>query len=262
MKKTLRIAGGCLIAAILPLTSCSKEDDPNIDGPVFSLATALNALEYDADGIWTGWDADENLMLTDATLSFRLSHEWTEYYTSQGFVASKSDDTANYGDNGWMHQFTVVPGKGCEGAGSPFIVGCWDTTETAATPFEERTLTITSGTSAVFWPESITVTNTCYAYYTMRDGNSFSTAFSEGDWFAVTAHGVRADGTEVTSEFRLADCTGSDSDSWFVTDWTEWDLTSLGEVTGIYFTFDGSDTGAWGLNTPSYFAIGNLRFIQ
>lgn len=259
MNKTLRLAGGCLIAAILPLTSCCKEEEPD-PASAFSLSEALAGLEYDSEGIWEGWNQNTSLILCNENSTFDFSHEWTEFSISQGFVASKSDDTGNYGDNGWMHQFTVVPGKGTAGEGSPFIVGNWNSSETDATAFADRTLAI-SFEGAPFIPVNMTVTNTCYAYYTMRDGNSFSTAFSEGDWFTVTAHGVHADGTETTSEFRLADCTGSDKTGWFVTDWTVWDLSSLGEVTGIYFTFDGSDTGAWGLNTPAYFAIGDVRFL-
>jgi hypothetical protein len=40
--------------------------------------------------------------------------------------------------------------------------------------------------------------------------------------------------------------------------WTWFDLTALGTVDTITFTFDGSDQGAFGLNTPAYFAMDDL----
>ena len=33
------------------------------------------------------------------------------------------------------------------------------------------------------------------------------------------------------------------------------DLSGLGDIKELYFTMDGSDSGQWGLNTPSYFAL-------
>jgi hypothetical protein len=36
--------------------------------------------------------------------------------------------------------------------------------------------------------------------------------------------------------------------------WSEVDLSSLGEVKSIEFALSSSDVGTWGMNTPAYFA--------
>jgi hypothetical protein len=43
-----------------------------------------------------------------------------------------------------------------------------------------------------------------------------------------------------------------------VTEWTYVDLSMLGEIDELSFAMTGSRTGAYGLNTPSYFCIDNL----
>ncbi|MFM7184787.1 MAG: DUF4465 domain-containing protein, partial [Planctomycetota bacterium] len=40
--------------------------------------------------------------------------------------------------------------------------------------------------------------------------------------------------------------------------WDWFDLSSLGTVDRIEFSFDGSDKGIFGLNTPAYFAMDDL----
>ena len=41
--------------------------------------------------------------------------------------------------------------------------------------------------------------------------------------------------------------------------WTMVDLKPLGEVSSIYFTFESTDSGQWGINTPTYVAIDRLK---
>ena len=65
---------------------------------------------------------------------------------------------------------------------------------------------------------------------------------------------MRADGTETTADFYLADFRETGSKG-IVSDWQYFDLTGLGDVLLIYFTMDSSDGSTWGMNTPAYFAI-------
>ena len=41
--------------------------------------------------------------------------------------------------------------------------------------------------------------------------------------------------------------------------WTMVDLKPLGEVSSIYFTFESTDSGQWGINPPTYVAIDRLK---
>jgi len=109
------------------------------------------------------------------------------------------------------------------------------------------------------------VTNTTYAYLSMRDGDDYAKKFggdtgNDPDWFKLTIKGWK-DGVEVgTKEFYLADYRFDDnSRDYIVDDWTWVDLSSLGEVDKLTFTLSSSDNGQWGMNTPAYFALDDFN---
>jgi hypothetical protein len=63
-----------------------------------------------------------------------------------------------------------------------------------------------------------------------------------------------------TVEFYLADFRFSNNSLDYIVDqWTEVDLNRLGSAASIRLTFSGSDVGAFGLNTPAYVALDQLR---
>lgn len=107
-------------------------------------------------------------------------------------------------------------------------------------------------------------TNTTYAALSMLEGDSFAKKFggvngNDEDWFKLTIRGK--DGNDVTGEvdFYLADYRFSDNSLDYVVDSWDWvDLTSLGAVNGLDFALSSSDNGAFGMNTPAYFALDSL----
>jgi hypothetical protein len=104
------------------------------------------------------------------------------------------------------------------------------------------------------------ITNTTYAYSSMRDGDQFAKAFggpdgNDPDYLLVRATGLLAGEVTGTSEFYLGDYRFDKNElDYLVDSWEFWNLQSLGTIDGIRFTFEGSDTGQF-LNTPSYFAM-------
>ncbi len=111
----------------------------------------------------------------------------------------------------------------------------------------------------------IYVTNTTYTAVTMRDGGMFARKFGgttgdDEDWFLLTITG-RDEADQITGavEFFLADFRFEDNaEDYIIDDWAEVDLSSLGTVKSIEFTFDSSDTGQFGINTPTYFALDTI----
>ena len=105
------------------------------------------------------------------------------------------------------------------------------------------------------------IANTTYAYgvMTLTDPNGFSVPLASGTgWFATTATGKLAGATTGSTTFYLADLRGA-SPAGILATWAWFDLTPLGTVDTIEFTFDGSDKHpTFGLNTPAYFAMDNL----
>ena len=58
---------------------------------------------------------------------------------------------------------------------------------------------------------------------------------------------------------KLADNRSENADDWKLNDTWEWvDLSELGQIASIYFTMESSDTGDYGINTPTYFCLDKL----
>lgn len=258
MKKIIArglMASLCAFAAF-GTTSCSDDND-NSD---ITVRLAETAIEYDADGIWALLATNTPVISHGINFSHSGSVEaWGTYYT--GFTPSRRTNTAS-AENLLDLQFDVMTGGGMCGEGTPYLVAFWNSSEDAQTPAQTRSCRITytgtaDGTSRPFTPRKVYVNNSCYTYYAMAEGNAYCRKFAEGDALTLTAHGVHTDGSETTADFALADCKGA-PEKWFVTKWTPFDLSSLGEVTEIYFTMKSTDVGQWGMNTPAYFCIDRL----
>lgn len=253
MNKTLLAAAAAL--PLLLLSACSDDDKDPVE-----ITVRLNQtpIEYTQDNVWAGVAANDPFQSQYAL----FSHEgedgpWGLVW--RGFTPARVSDTSVQSD--WLsHQFQILTGGGISGPGTPYIVCFWDTQENESTPAADRSCRITyqydpTTEPLEFRPQSVYVQNTAYAYYTMVDGSPWSKKFDATDWLKLTAHGVHADGTEAEADFYLA------KDGKYAEEWTLMDLTALGSVKEMYFTLTGSDTGQWGLNTPSYFAIDALSFV-
>jgi hypothetical protein len=108
------------------------------------------------------------------------------------------------------------------------------------------------------------LTNAAYTYYSIMNGDSFmGAAFAEGDWFKLTFKGTKTDGTTSTKEIYLADYRSANaSERYVVTDWKWYDLSSLGLITKLSVTVDGSRKNSGGLTIPSYFCMDKLGAEQ
>ena len=245
----------CAIAlASLGFVSCEKNDDP----VVITVKLNQTQIEYDEEGVWS--DVATNNFVHSQGFVFK--HEGSESPWGliwQGFTQSRSADTTIYTGEWPSHTFNVMTGGGMSGKGTPYFACFWDNTETEDRALEQRSCHIcyTGGGAEklAFKPMSVYVNNSCYTYYTMRDGDNWTRKFEQGDYLELIAHGVHADGTESETSIRLADCVGDDASKWFVSEWTKFDLSALGEVTDVYFTTNSTDVGQWGMNTPAFFCI-------
>lgn len=109
------------------------------------------------------------------------------------------------------------------------------------------------------------VTNTTYAYNSMRNGDSFAKKFggstgTDPDWFKLLVYGYR-NGVMITDsvEFYLADFRFSNSaQDYLVKSWQWVDCTPLGWVDSISFELKSSDVGSFGMNTPAFFSLDNF----
>lgn len=108
--------------------------------------------------------------------------------------------------------------------------------------------------------QSIDLTNTTYAFFSMKNGDQFAKKFGVGDFFDVVItgySGLNDTGTQTGSvTFFLANYTSTTSTP--VNTWNTVNLTSLGTAESLGFSFQSSDVGLFGINTPEYVAVDNL----
>jgi len=113
---------------------------------------------------------------------------------------------------------------------------------------------------------SLYVNNTTYAALSMENGDSFAKEFggetgNDADWFLLTIEGFNAEGGSVgTVDFYLADYRFVDNSmDYIVTDWTQVDISSIGNAAELQFSLSSSDNGDFGMNTPAYVAVDNIE---
>ncbi len=160
-------------------------------------------------------------------------------------------------------------------------------TDTVTAGYENQYSAIAGGGSAlsenfavVYWPGELKmefdsaleitgfeITNSTWAYLTMRDGdiNGFAKKFggvdgTDPDYLKLLVWGTDSMGNVTdTLEFYLADYRFEDAkEDYLVNTWEWMNLTSLGAVKELHFGMESSDLGDWGINTPTYFCIDNF----
>ena len=178
---------------------------------------------------WNGFTVSQNA--SDASADYLLDTQW-------GCMAKGGISAVN------SNEIYVD-------AERPYIVANYSSWET------ENSLSITFNDGNLYTLNGMYVTNSPYPYYTNIAGDDFANGLTnEGDYFKVIAYGVKADNSVETAEFTLAEFKNGSLQQ--VTEWTWWDLSSLGTIKEIYFTMESSDTGQWGMNTPAYFCIDRI----
>lgn len=115
--------------------------------------------------------------------------------------------------------------------------------------------------------EGMYITNTTYAYNSMRDGDDFAKEFGgetgdDPDFFKLSIKKWHNGNLSTDSvNFYLADYRFEDNSMDYIVDTWEWvDLTALGDVDSLLFTLYSSDfdAGSVFINTPAFFAMDNL----
>ena len=168
------------------------------------------------------------------------------YFSWEGFAVSDNTDqlTAGY-DN----QYSVYAPNGANGS-EKFAI--------AYSGFNEVTnLQFVGGQEFNF--KSLMINNTTLVALALKEGLFSASAFGEDDWFKIIITGVNAAGSETGKvEFYLADF--RNGKSYICQEWTKVDLTKLDKVNRLEFTFESTDNGDWGMNTPGYACIDDIVY--
>lgn len=174
-----------------------------------------------------------------------------------GFAYSNMTDSVTSGAG---NKYSAKAGAGY-GSSSKYAV-CWCSDPATYAPISKIILSDSAQGKNV---TGFYVTNSTYAYNSMRDGDAFAKKFggatgTDADWYMLTIKGYRSGSITTDSiNFYLADYRFSSSDSdYIVKDWTWVNLNSLGHVDSLQLSLSSSDVGSFGMNTPAYFCIDNF----
>lgn len=263
MHKLLHYGAAALAAALsIVSTSCASED-PLPTTEVNRITFNFNTADFTSTGEWKNcYNPSYDASLKYGTLTFERSasatvYEGVTYRSWKGFTPSMSTDNTNHSGDWVTYQWGCVPAIAASGNG--FMLACWDSQEKlTAEPDNAIPLnpSVKIGSSQPFRPASISITNACYTYYTMLEGDDFCKKFTADDWLLLVINGVRYDKIVGQIPVYLA------FDGRAMTSWQDINLSSLGIVDYIYFQMASSDTGQWGMNTPGYFCLGNMTTIK
>jgi hypothetical protein len=171
-------------------------------------------------------------------------------YWSSGFAISSLFDTVT---PGYGNLYTSFAGLGADSS-----------LQYAVSQNRSRVL-IPTGILPLPFAKGMYVTNTTYAALSMKFGDAFAKKFggptgNDPDYFLLTVKAFLGGAPKTDSvNFYLADFRNADnSKDYIVNTWKWLDLTPLGLVDSLEFILSSSDNGAFGMNTPAFFALDNL----
>ncbi len=233
MKKNLLFS--TLIIAAFLFTACEK-DEPR----------ATKTIDFEDVKLSDGTKSDSSF--TSKGMDFDCF--FSDYYG--GFACSAKTDKTTAG---FLNQFSVY--ADAASSGSNFVI---------FTPPYQKEAFCSFSNDASYELKELKINNSTYSYLAIKDGNDGNEppyvkegGFTNNDYFKVSITGYTKENTKTgTIDFYLADF--RNGKSYICEKWTSVDLTSLGKVNKLGFTFDSSDKGDFGINTPQYVCVDDIVY--
>ncbi|MDR1543564.1 MAG: DUF4465 domain-containing protein [Prevotellaceae bacterium] len=240
MKKFFTILNIALTAMMF--VSCNPEE-PQKQPTIKTID--FESVELNSDGYQNNFA--DGLILSDVDFYNSYNAGWDAW---EGFSVSNNTDKIVAG---LANQYSVYAASGANGSQKFAVIGA-GYSETSNCKFID-------GKELKF--KGLYINNSTFAYLAVKDGNDgtgyVKGAFEAGDWFKIIITAFNAAGGKIgEKEFYLADF--RDSKSFVCSDWTFVDLSSLGKVNKLEFTFASTDTGDHGMNTPAYVCVDNVSY--
>ncbi len=245
--KRFKKHGIALLLGLIIFTACKKGK-----GDLTEIKTAnFENLNLDSNAYWNGSDGTGKFNSNGVTFTNNFN---TSYGSWDGFVYSQQNDvvTADY-----TNQFSVFDASNGINKFALYYP-----------PFGGDAFAFFVKDST-YLVNSISVCNSSYTALTMKNGDPYGfskkfggTTGNDPDWYKMTVIGYNATGDSVKSvNFYLADYRFADnSKDYIINKWTTIDLTSLGKINKMTFRLSSSDNGAYGMNTPAYVCLDNLKY--
>lgn len=196
-------------------------------------------------GYYIGEDLKKNYRSGNAVFKIDYNAEW-DFWT--GFSVTNHSDTET---RGYANQYSAIAGSGAGGSDNYAVLYTWDT-----------------DTIEFIIPEKITsisFCNTTWAYYSMLEGDPPAKQFGGGsgddlDYFNLILTGYNESSQKVVeATINLADYRYlNNAEDYIGNQWTSVNLSEAGFLKYLTISFESSDMGDFGINTPTYICIDNI----
>lgn len=187
----------------------------------------------------------KNIVSSVAKFENVFTSDWSSW---KGFaVSSKTDKTTV----GYGNQYSVYSASGALNSKQFGLI------------FENGTVNIDKNEHGNFTAKSLMLNNSTYVYLGIKNGEyggGSARKFAENDFYKVIITGLLNKAETGKVEYYLADF--RDGKTFVLDNWTNVDISALGQIDVLKFSFVSSDTGDWGVNTPTYVCIDNLELTQ
>ena len=240
----------------------------------------LKDYPLDKDGKWI-YTYDDHFPSIDFGDYFSFAHmkhyvgggnpstEEMQYW--DGFTICTNGDKTDYGYSGssasWPeHQWGCMAGGGIDSLGqlvqgAPYLVAYWGYN------YEDeymRSLQMDFADGETHRPLGIWVCNHPWAYYGIVHSDGFAHSFADnGASFKLIVHGLDEENKEAGIPISVSLASFHDNKLDISPDWKWVNLSSLGQVNGLYFTLESTDqAGALGINTAAYFCLGGMEILE
>lgn len=256
MKKSFLFLGLSLLAVpfvanaevvTLDLTTATNSAGAAIQYETRDLYGVLGGLKdvmdstYSADGQFSQIECNQKTILFQHLPSGE-SYGGTSW---EGFTLSKvAADTLN--------QFACMAKGGLKGEGTPFVIGYYSAYYN--NPAEGKYSNLVSFFDPSY-PQEVYICQNAYTYNSITNGDSYAKKFTDKDTLSLIIEAYDSGKDALTNKvvYYLA------VDGKFNKGWEKVDLSSLGKCDGLAFSFDSTDKGKLGINTPTYFALDGLK---
>ncbi len=237
-------AAPCPAGLTVTFDELSVYTETTAKGSYFNGRDSSATGDYSRDASWSSQGVGFNLTFNRQTFGGTSFEFWN------GWAYSNVNDTTT---PGFANQYAAFPGLDHSGSGN----------RNYAVAFPQSIIDLPVGLQAA----SVAVAITTYTALYIRDGDAGGFdppgPYGATDYFDVVFTGYAAPGAGSSStgqvKFRLAEGPNP------ITGWEAVDLSGLnagGTARSIAVSFESSDVGAFGINTPTYVAIDSLALAD
>jgi hypothetical protein len=200
-------------------------------------------LSLEPESSWNGSDLNGSFTSKYFTFYNVFDPDWSYW---EGFAYTNETDNTTYD---WENMYSSAAGGGALGSDNYAVIYNGGFYDAAGISIDRNTA-----------PEIISGMYLSLNTYASLYMDDFDYYVDGQHWFKVIITAINYDlDFAPQKEIILADYRFNSLQGYKFDEWQYIDLTWIGEADSLYFEFQSSDIGDWGINTPTYFCLDEIN---